>query len=127
MVVCQHPYPFVQKETQHGWNNSHKGRPAVLHRSFGQQSEGKQTQQRAVSIADNGVDSINQTGGVDGFKHQDKQYKYHAHQHMNPLAEAFIPTLLQQIDATDGCQRRQGRVGTGERRSHNTENEQDFR
>src|SRR5574344_1571025 len=65
-------------------------RPAVVYLTLGEQTEGKQTQQRTVSIRAEDVDGIYHARRINRLESNDEEHEDESHQQMHALAELHI-------------------------------------
>ena len=114
MVVPQQLCHPVCHKTQQRRGDGNTWHEAVTDGTARQQPIGKQAQQRAVSIRDDDIDSINETGRIDRPEHEDEEDEEHTHHHVGTLPQPFVGSATTDVHTVDGGQRRQRRVGTGE-------------
>ena len=80
-----------------------------------EQRKGKQPQQRSVGIAHEGVDDIDERGGVAKAEDENAKGKEQSHDEMCHLAQAFIVRTLADVYAERCGESRQRTVNGGER------------
>ena len=104
---------------------AHIGHQAVAHLPTGEESEGKESQQRAIGVAHNGVDGIDERRGVDHPDQQDAGHEEYAHGYMYPTPQTFVGRSAADIDAVAGSECRQSRVGRREGCRYDAQREED--
>ena len=90
----------------------------------GEQAKGKETQQWSIGIRHDGVDGVYQRRMVKLMEQEDKKHKQNADSQVSALTQALIVCPTLDIHTVTGGERRQGRVGTGERGSYNTKDKE---
>ena len=99
-------------------------RPAVVYLTLGEQTEGKQAQQRTVSIRAEDVDGIYHARRIDRLESDDEEHEDESHQQMHTLAKLHIILLAQNIHAQTRSDCRQSRIGTRKARRHDADGKQ---
>ena len=93
----------VEGITDQGRGDADIRHPSVIGLVTGKESEGKESQQGSVSIADNDVDGVYQARGVHYLEQHYKQYENGTHQQMYALAQWLVVFFFADVDAIDGC------------------------
>ena len=97
----------------------------VIGLSLRKESKDKQTEQRAIGVASQDINGINQRSGVQLTEHEDKQHEETTHDDMSLFPKRLVMRLLSDIHAETGCQGGESGVGTRERGCHDTDGEED--
>ena len=98
----------------------------VVRGTRNEEGVGKEAEQGAVSVTDEGVDGIDETLGTGCTAQEDEHDEDSTHRQMSALAQPFILGPFHDVDAENGGQRGQGGVGTGEGGGDDAEDEEDF-
>ena len=113
----------VKDITEQGRGEANIRHQCVFGLAMGEETKREEAKQRAVGIACQDIDGIDERSGIDLSEQKDEQHEETTHGDVCPLSKRLILRLSADIHAETGSQRGKGRVGTGERGCHNTEDE----